>query len=112
MTLVFKDLATTVATLNGWLNDVKTELSDIRGEVNSIKAFVHSIGDVESSQTHASIREEVRELHDREKRKESIILWGFNLNDIVEKVNEISESLCPNISRIILSDIVPLKSKL
>ena len=112
LTSTVKDLAITVATLNGGLNEVKTELADIRGEVNNIKAIVDSIGDVANSQTRASIREEVRELHEREKRRESIILRGFNVEDVVEKVNEISEFLCPNISRIILSDIVPLKSKL
>ena len=74
LTEMVNKLFTTVADLSSQMATIVTELRDLRGCLSSNNSVSSSPYD--PAQLQKLVREETREIHEREKRKNSVIIRG------------------------------------
>ena len=58
------------------------------------------------------VREQVKELYERDKRRNSIIVKGIPLASLQVTFSKVSKFLCPDSGNIVLSDVVPIKDNI
>ena len=102
----------TVTQLSSLVRSLSGEVAELRGKlIDSAPRQQLDRGDIDSLAFRKLVGDEVRELHEREKRKDSIVIRGVPPNEIDSRFKVISKFLCPNLD-IYLSDVIPLKSNL
>ena len=103
-------LFTTVSDLSSQVAALVIKLREVRDHIASNKST--SPLPCDPAQLQEIVQMETRELHEREKRKDSIIIRGIPLDTVQPEFNRIVSFLCPNLDSIILSDVVPIKHNL
>ena len=102
----------TVADLTSQVTTLTAEVRELRSSLATNTGGAQSAPPCSPAQMQVWVREEMKELHEREKRKDSIIIRGIPAPDIVPKFSYIVKFLCPKINCITLTDIVTLKPHL
>ena len=109
-----RDLVRDIASLK---LEHSNEIAALRDEIRCLRSEPHqsSAGPsvVRDPAVRDSIREEIRELHDRDKRRSSIVIRGLCHDaNFVYSFNEVVASIWPDVSPPVLRDIFPIRANL
>ena len=119
-----QSVASLAASVRDLVRDIAALRLDHRNEIAALREEIRSLrsdrpqpsdgpGDLSGPAVRELTREEIRELHERDKRRSIIVVRGLNHGaNFVNSFNEVVSSIWPDVTPPALSDIYPIRPNL